>query len=435
MKTIAFKTLGCKVNQYETQLIREQFLKAGFIETAAGADVYVINTCTVTGKADAESRRLARVALRENPAAEVIITGCYTELNSEELRKIPGNLRIVKNSEKESLFHNTTAISNFEGRTKAFVKVQDGCDNFCSYCKVPLVRGRSKSRKTDDILREIGRLVGSGYKEIVLTGICLGDWGRSAGLKITDLLEEIDSKITGTFRIRLSSIEPWYVTEALLGKIASSKRMCRHLHIPMQSGDDDVLKRMNRHFSSAGFIALINRFRSLMPQAAFTTDIMVGFPGETEDEFRNTLKAVELTRPSRTHIFPYSAREGTRAHTLGGFVPPKEVQNRIRRLKRLTDSLASDYRLSLCGEKAQVLVETQRDKVSGLLVGYTDTYVAVAFEGPDELAASLREVVLTNKKSYDILATRLEGAKEAIGRVYPQDKLDRCISCNCFSQK
>ncbi|MCX5715808.1 MAG: tRNA (N(6)-L-threonylcarbamoyladenosine(37)-C(2))-methylthiotransferase MtaB [Candidatus Omnitrophica bacterium] len=450
---VTFKTLGCKVNQYETQLMREQFTASGFKEPARDEqpDVYVINTCTVTQKADSESRRLIRKARRENPDAKIIVAGCYAELDRAEIAKISKDLIIIKNSEKTKILQyldgcqapnhikvsdtSIQGISGFEGRTKAFVKVQDGCDNFCSYCKVPYARGRSRSRKIDDIVPEISRLVSSGYREIILTGICLGDWGRSSGLTITDLLKAVDPGVTGTFRIRLSSIEPWYVTEALLRTMASLKRVCKHLHIPMQSGDNDVLKKMNRKFSSTDFAALIGRCRSFMPDIAFTTDIMVGFPGETEDEFQNTLNITETTAPSRTHIFPYSPRKGTKAHEAGGFISAGEMRKRVKRLKLLTDKLASMYRQKFTGQRLEVLVETERDKASGLLVGYTDTYVPVAFDGPDELRGTLREVVLTNENSYDILATRFDGTGEAIGGVYPQDKLDRCINRNCFSQK
>lgn len=421
---IAFKTLGCKVNQYETQLIKEQFLDAGFREVSSGcpADVYVINTCTVTQKTDSESRRLIRNARKKNPVSRIVVTGCYAELDRDEIEKVADKLLIIKNSEKNKILQyfildnrhsNTkkclspnyievtgtignnigkTTISRFEGRTKAFVKVQDGCDNFCSYCKVPLVRGRSISRKVDEIIGEITQLISNGYKEIILSGICLGDWGRKSSLKLNWLLDEIENKVYGDFRVRISSIEPWYVTSELIQKIANSKKVCRHLHIPMQSGDDEVLRNMNRDFSSADFVALINRLRSLIPEAAFTTDVLVGFPGETEEQFKNTLRVVGLTRPSRVHIFPYSRRKGTKAYNFKDTAPNHIARDRINRLKAIADNLAVEYKRQFIGKAVEVLVESKRDRKTGLLVGYTDTYVKVAFQGPDELKGTLRSI-------------------------------------------
>lgn len=411
---VAFKTLGCKVNQYETELIREQLLNAGFEEPPSNypADIYVINTCTVTQKADSESRRLIRLARKENPNCRVMVTGCYAELDKDEIEKVANDLIIVKNSKKSEILQylmnnepQTTplgctpqgwmpVISRFEGRTKAFIKIQDGCDNFCSYCKVPLVRGRSRSRNPQEIIAEIRKIISNGYKEIILTGICLGDWGRDLNLKLSRLLDEIENNIDGEFRIRLSSIEPWYVSSELIQRIASSKKICRHLHIPMQSGDDGILKKMNRNFSSLDFVNLIERWRSFIPGAAFTTDILVGFPGEGEGQFSNTLKVVELTRPSRIHIFPFSRRKGTRAHAFEDTPPNRVVRDRINRLRYAADRLAVEYKRQFIGSQVDVLVETRRDKKTGLLIGYTDTYIKAAFKGPDELKGTLKTIEL-----------------------------------------
>ncbi|MDD5450265.1 MAG: tRNA (N(6)-L-threonylcarbamoyladenosine(37)-C(2))-methylthiotransferase MtaB [Candidatus Omnitrophica bacterium] len=402
---VAFKTLGCKVNQYETELMRERLLGAGFEEASPGvpADIYIINTCTVTQKTDSESRRLIRLARRQNPASRVIVTGCYAELDSDEIEKVAGGLTIVKNSEKSGILGYlrrdtgqapSHTISGFTGRTKAFIKVQDGCDNFCSYCKVPLVRGRSRSRAAGEVLTEIGKIVSNGYKEIILTGICLGDWGRGAGMDLSRLLNEIEDNIRGDYRLRLSSIEPWYVSDGLIKKIASSKKICRHLHIPMQSGDDSVLKRMDRTFNPADFAGLIERFRAVVPEAAFTTDIVVGFPGEGEKEFENTLRLVELTKPSRTHIFPFSRRKGTRAYEFTDTVGAGIVRERVKRLKQAGERLAHEYERQFAGRPVQVLVETRRDKRTGLLTGYTDTYIKTAFSGPDDLKGTLKTVRL-----------------------------------------
>lgn len=427
----AFETLGCKVNQYETQLIREQFANAGFecVSSDAPADIFVINTCTVTGKADSESRRLIRNAIKINPAAKIVVTGCYTELDSDEIKKISDSLLVVKNSEKSKILQYlgvaprgySSVISGFEDRTKAFVKAQDGCDNFCSYCKVPLARGRSKSRDSAEIIREINSLVSNNYKEIILTGICLGGWGRDVGRVLAVLLEEIEKEVSGDYRIRLSSIEPWYVTKSLIKRIADSDKICRHLHIPMQSGDDEILKAMNRAFASSDFIRLINDARSFLPEMAFTTDILAGFPGETQAHFDNTLKVVRLTRPSRIHIFPYSRRKGTRAYGFKGSVPNHIVTERVKALELLASELALEFRNRFAGRPAQILVETRRDKSTGLLTGYTDTYIKVGFDGPDSYKGTLRMVTvppLTNPNSCDILAARLEGEKRAWQRFF-----------------
>jgi len=445
---VAFKTLGCKVNQYETQLLREQCRKAGFAAATGPADIYIINTCTVTRKSDSESRRLIRLARRENPAARIIVTGCYAELDRGAIERIGGAITVIKGSEKDTIVRHLNprcdpstrapamtggslgisphdvpegtpglsrglhaspgGITAFEGRTKAFVKVQDGCDNFCSYCKVPLVRGRSRSRGPEEIVEEICALAANGYKEIILTGICLGDWGRARGLSLADLVRRVDA-MPGQFRIRLSSVEPWYVRRELLECLAASNRTCRHLHIPMQSGDDDVLARMNRNFRAGDFRALIERARGLMPELAFTTDVMVGFPGETDAQFDNTVRLLEMTMPSRIHIFPYSARRGTKAFLYQGHLPAPLIKVRAGRLRSLAQRLADGYKNKFLGRSLQVLVETRRDRHTGLLTGYTDNYLKVAFQGPDTLKGKCTPLTLTTDNSYGILATRLEG--------------------------
>jgi len=403
MKRCAFYTLGCKVNQYETQGIRESFIKAGYEEVRfdSPSDIYVINTCTVTAKTDKESRRLIRKLHRRNPLARIIVTGCYVELNEDKIKDIPGVCFIVKNKDKDKIIdiidskeiHYTQSpnsvylaltISDFKDRTKAFLKVQDGCNNFCSYCKIPLVRGRSRSRDIESTVAEFKRLITKGFKEIVLTGICIGAWGEDFTEKrcLIELLQQLVS-LEGDFRIRLSSIEPKYVNPYLVSLIESSPKFCKHLHIPLQSGDDEILKKMNRLYTADRYINIIEMARSKIPELSITTDILVGFPGETDENFRNTCGLIEKIRPLRVHIFSYSPREGTAARTLGREMPKDILKKRMSKMRDLTSHLSYNYRKYFLQKETKVLVEQERDKRTGLLKGYDDKYIKVLLKGTD----------------------------------------------------
>jgi threonylcarbamoyladenosine tRNA methylthiotransferase MtaB len=384
--TFSIRTLGCKVNQYESQLIREQFLNNGFteIDGKQPADVYIINTCTVTHHADRESRRLIRHANHANPKARIVATGCYVEKDADIINRIEGVTTIIKNCDKEKLFsltvHRTPltvnrTISDFAGHTKAFVKIQDGCNNRCSFCKVPLVRGRSRSRPLDDIKKEVVGLVEKGFQEIVLSGICLGAWGHDiGGLEPVDLLEEL-VVLNGKFRIRLSSIELRYISDQLLGMIATSPKMCRHLHIPLQSGDNTILQRMNRPYTKEEFLAFVRKVTSVMPEIGITTDVLVGFPGEDDIHFDNTVSVIQQCRPHRVHIFSYSRREGTTAAELQETATPDAVKKRVTRLQRVVDTLSYEYRRMFLGKTVEVLVESHSAPSEQHAQGYTDTYV------------------------------------------------------------
>jgi threonylcarbamoyladenosine tRNA methylthiotransferase MtaB len=384
-KTFKIYELGCKVNQYESQLIREQFERDGFMEgNGLPADVYVINTCTVTDSADSQSRNLLRRALRLNPEAKIIVTGCYVEKNSDDIKKICPGAVILKNSEKPG--EGMSGIHNFTGHNRAFVKIQDGCDNHCSYCKVPLVRGRARNRDKAEIVNEVTQLAISGFKEIVLCGICLGAYKN-----LTGFLSEI-SGIKALKRIRLSSIEPVYVTEELVDYIASSEKMCKHLHIPLQSGDDRILKTMNRKYTKKGYIDLIDGIRTRLPLVAISTDVLVGFPGETGKEFRNTLDTLKRVSPMRTHVFGFSARKGTAAFSMSGQVDKEEKQERAKVVRDFAQKSALSYAEKFLNTKSAVLVESSRDKKTGMLSGYTDTYIKVLFEGEDSLMNEIADV-------------------------------------------
>jgi threonylcarbamoyladenosine tRNA methylthiotransferase MtaB len=403
MTTFKIYELGCKVNQYESQVMREQLKRAGFTEAnGSPADIYVVNTCTVTASADSQSRNLIRRSLRENLQAKVIVAGCYVQKDSKDILEICKDAILIRNKQKDKIVDfltdsrrtaSTADILDFHGHNRAFVKIEDGCNNNCSYCKVPLVRGRAVSRPAEDIIKEASNLAAAGFKEIVLCGICLGAYKDLIGL--IGRLE----RIKGIKRIRLSSIEPIYVTEDLIERIVSSDKVCRHLHIPLQSGDDRILKAMNRRYTAAGYIKMIDGIRKRMPQAAIATDVLVGFNGEGEKEFKNTLKTIRAVRPMRTHIFTYSPREGTTAFDMPGMVDKKESSRRLDVLKRVTEGFSVSYRKRFTDKIVQVLAEGRRDKRTGLLTGYTDTYVKVLFDGPDAMINELVKVKIAKVSS------------------------------------
>jgi len=415
--TFILKTLGCKVNQYETQAMRESLTACGFSEkTACGiADFYIINSCTVTGKADKETRNLIRRNREMNPGAKIVITGCYAELDRDRsvLMAIPGVTHLIRNSEKADIgkilrpnshayrFTRLPAgmagrqITNFKGRDRAFIKIQDGCDNKCSYCKVNLVRGPSRSRPAEDILAEAGTLIRKGLKEIVLTGICLGSWGKGTrGTDLARLLGKI-SGIDGLFKIRLSSIEPLHVTDRLIDTVKRDDKVCKHFHVPLQSGDDRVLKLMSRPYGAKKFKHIIKKIRSAIPEAAFTTDVLVGFPGEDERSFANTVEFIETIKPSRMHVFAYSKREGTPASRFESRLTNAAAKKRVKTLTSLNRKLSMDFAKRFVGKDQDAVIESVRVEKTGLLTGYTDRYIRVLLEGPDSLKNSLKAVQIT----------------------------------------
>ncbi|MEA3328563.1 MAG: tRNA (N(6)-L-threonylcarbamoyladenosine(37)-C(2))-methylthiotransferase MtaB [Candidatus Omnitrophota bacterium] len=423
MKTVAFHTLGCKVNQYETQAIREQFIQADFREVSnkEKADVYVINTCTVTDKSDHKSRQMIRFSHRQNPDARVVVTGCYSEKDEQDIKKIEGVDFIVNNSRKHKIaeivrtgFFNCRpaagdyqsypfiTISNFKNHTRAFIKIQDGCDQNCSYCKVRIVRGKSKSRRLNDVINQANTLAGMGFKEIVLIGVNLGSYGLDlpAGINLLSVVESLE-RIDSIKRIRLSSLGPLDITPLMIEKLTAPNKLCRHLHVSLQSGDDHVLKRMNRNYNSADLRNLICNFRNKARDISITLDVMVGFPGEGKENFNNTLKLLEEIEPNRIHIFPYSRRRVTPAYIFSDHVLPREVKNRCNQMKEFALRASLAYRQRFLNSTVQVLVETTRDKVTGLLCGYTDTYIKIVFKGPDTLKNSIipveiKDVTLSN---------------------------------------
>ncbi|MBN3037815.1 MAG: tRNA (N(6)-L-threonylcarbamoyladenosine(37)-C(2))-methylthiotransferase MtaB [Candidatus Omnitrophica bacterium] len=408
-------TLGCKVNQYETQALREQLLRGGLCEDRkAAADVYVINTCTVTHHADRESRRLIRHALCSNPQAAIIVTGCLVEKDASEIRTISDRIRIVPNQHKHHIMdflkntqnakrktqnakYTPLKISDFKDHERAFIKIQDGCDNFCSYCKVPIVRGRSRSRSPASIKKEVRLLLEGGFKEIVLTGICLGDYRyREAGL--ADVLKALEG-IKAGFRIRLSSIEPQLVSNKLLNVLQSPK-ICPHLHIPLQSGDDAVLKKMNRRYSRSDFLALVRKVKRKIKDIAITTDVLLGFPGEKEINFKHTVSCLQEILPLRTHIFSFSPREYTKAFNFYPRVEASVVKERMAFVKEVTAQCSLKFRRQFLNKRLTVLLESSTQRENGVLCGYTENYIRTIVEGAE--AGDISALLPVELRSVDI---------------------------------
>jgi threonylcarbamoyladenosine tRNA methylthiotransferase MtaB len=389
VKTFSLVTFGCKVNQYESQALRERFAGRGLEEVPAdaGADLVVVNTCTVTETASAEAQRTVRRLARRHPFSEIAVTGCAAESHREEFLGLPGVRRVVGHAEKPLLAEDPrlapsdTApsifdleISRFEGHTRAFMKVEDGCDLRCSFCIIPQVRGAPLSRAPESAVEEAKRLVGNGYRELVLTGVHLGAYRPGLAALCERLLA-----VPGLARLRLSSLEANELAEPLIDLMAAEPRFCPHLHLPLQSGDAGVLRAMRRRYSPAQFLDACERVSARVPEPSFTTDVIVGFPGETEEAFSNTLDVCRRVGFSRIHVFPYSRRRGTDAARLPD-LPRRLKKERLRRLERLAGELADAYARRILGREAEVLVEAGGR-------GYTERYVKARVPGaaPGEL--------------------------------------------------
>lgn len=417
-KRVAITTLGCKVNQVEGEAVAGLFRRHGYevVDFNEPADVYVINTCTVTHLGDRKSRQLIRRARRSNPQAVVAVMGCYAQKAPQEVAALgvdvvigtSGRQRLVElveeaRREKKGIVAVTSPTAEFEellhipeGRTRAFIKVQDGCDHFCTYCIVPYVRGPVRSRRPERVVAEARTLIEKGFKEIVLTGIHIGAYGRDfpAGEKIKDLADLMEQllQIPGRWRLRLSSVEPVDVNFRLVDVMAGSEKVCPHLHLPLQSGDDAILEKMGRGYTTVEFLRLTEYIRSRIPDIALTTDIIVGFPGETEDHFRRTLAFVERVGFSQMHVFKYSPRAGTPAATFPAQVDARRKEERSRILRELGEKLAAHYARRFLGREMEVLFE--EPPAPGVGEGLTGNYLRVRVETPDNLAGTFASVVL-----------------------------------------
>ncbi len=439
-KTAAFLSLGCKVNSYETEAMRTMFETAGYeiVDFKEVADVYVVNTCTVTNIADRKSRQMLHQAKSRNNNAVIAAVGCYVQAAEEALLAddavdlIVGNNkksdivsmveRYLETRSKEELVikisdereYEDLNISTTMEKTRAFIKIQDGCNRFCSYCIIPYVRGRVRSRKEDDILAEITELVKKGYKEIVLTGIHISSYGKDflkdeeqvavqERMPLAELIVSI-GKISGVERIRLGSLEPRIITKEFLDKVVQVEAFCPHFHLSLQSGSDTVLQRMNRKYTAMEYYERVLLIRNYFEQPAFTTDIIVGFPGETEDEFEETLKFVKKIGFSHIHVFKYSKREGTVASKMSDQIPEEIKNKRSNTLIHLSEILSEEYKAGFLGKIEKVLFEEELIcEGKKYQLGHNERYLKLAVPDEGDLSNQIIFVRVCNKLTEDVL--------------------------------
>lgn len=423
MPSVAFYTLGCKVNFYDTEAIWQLFKNEGYeqVEFDQTADVYLINTCTVTNTGDKKSRQIIRRAVRRNPEAIVAVTGCYAQTSAAEILEIPGVDLVIGTQDREKILplvdeirskrEPINAVRNimktrtfeeldvpsFGGHTRAFLKIQEGCNNFCTFCIIPWSRGLSRSREPQSVLSQARQLVAAGYKEIVLTGIHTGGYGDDMdNYRLSDLMEELD-KVEGLERIRISSIEASQIDDKMLDVLKRSTKMCRHFHIPLQAGDDSVLKRMRRKYTTAEFAGKIARIREAMPDVAITTDVIVGFPGETDEMYRNGYEFMQQIGFSEMHVFPYSQRTGTPAARMEDQVDDEIKNARVHELIELSERMQLEYAQKFVGQVVDVIPEKNEKGLhpQGMVGGHSDNYLTVLFEGSQELQGKLCRVKIT----------------------------------------
>ncbi|BAL80673.1 tRNA (N(6)-L-threonylcarbamoyladenosine(37)-C(2))-methylthiotransferase MtaB [Caldisericum exile] len=385
--TFAIFTLGCKTNQYESELMRESLLNAGYSEVNFKdiADIYIVNSCVVTEKAERETRKALNEALRRNPKAMVILTGCYVKLHNEDriLRVYfyRGSKSKISDFIKTGVEEHTKEderIESFLERSRAFVKIEEGCNNFCTYCIVPFVRGYEiRSKKKELVIDEVKRLVDKGFKEIVLTGTEIGKYGVDLGITLVDLIKEL-KKIDGLKRLRISSIHPKHVSDELIYEFKEPYALQPHLHISLQSGDNEVLKRMNRGYTREEYLEIVEKLRSIDPNFSISTDIIVGFPFETEHAFFNSLSIIREVTFSKVHVFRYSKRPFTPAFYFKESVPEITKTVRSERTREFANIIAKEFKEHFVGDIVEVLVE---EEANGVLVGFTPYYLKVEFRG------------------------------------------------------
>jgi threonylcarbamoyladenosine tRNA methylthiotransferase MtaB len=411
---IAFATFGCKINHYETEMMQQSVTGTGNVVVPFGedADVYVVNTCSVTAKSDSQCRQAIRSATRRKGTARVLVTGCYAETRPHEIRAIPGVSHIVGMQEKADIVRylprsggaaspSAAGLLDVPMRTRAFLKIQDGCDSRCSYCIIPMARGGSRSVPYGEVIRCFDGMVASAAPEIVVSGIHIGRYGSDLAPRssLADLLRDLVGR-KGNSRIRLSSIEPNEVTPEIIAMLG--RGLCRHLHIPLQSGDDGILRAMNRRYTTGAYRDLIGSLAVRVPGMALGADVMVGFPGEGEREFENTMKLIEDLPLSNLHVFSYSPRQGTPAAAMKGQVPETVKQERNALLRQLGRKKNLEFRRRFLGTKLNVVVENKKTAEIGIRTGLTDNYIRVSVRGGVEDTGCREIVVLINEVHKDV---------------------------------
>lgn len=425
----AFYTLGCKVNQYDTQAMRELFEAAGYqtVDFDDIADVYVINTCTVTATGDKKSRQMISRARGKNPQARIVVAGCYAQRAPEEVLALPGVSLVIGSKDRSRVVelvekvadknYNAVGplkdekefeelIATREGLTRAHLKIQEGCDRYCTYCVIPYARGPLRSRSLDNIKNNLRLLERNGYAEVVLTGIHLMSYGKDMqdGTTLLDAIAQADD-IDGIRRIRLGSLEPQLLTDEFVAALRDNPKICRQFHLSMQSGSDGVLKRMNRRYDTAVYMKCVDMLRKAMPGCAITTDVIAGFPGETEEEFAETMAFVRRVGFARMHVFPYSRREGTVAFSMPGQLSNSEKSKRAAELIAVGDELEHRFLEECIGQECEVLLE---ELENGLMTGYTDTYARAGVRGADEtMAGRIVRIRVTDAQKDRILGDLL----------------------------
>lgn len=421
---VSFYTLGCKVNLYETETIMNKFKKKGYeiVDFNDKADIVVINTCTVTNTSDKKSRNIIRQAVKNNDGAVIVVMGCYSQVRSEDIKEIDGvNIIIgntnkskvvelvedyIKNRENKTLVENIMhtdfepmVLDSFETKTRAFVKIQDGCNNYCSYCIIPYTRGNIRSKPKEEVVEEIKCLVNNGYKEVVLTGIHTGHYGKERyDYDFSDLLNELCC-IDGLLRLRISSIEITELDDKFLETLKNNKQIVDHIHIPLQSGCDTTLKEMNRKYDTAYFINKISEIRKIRPDISITTDLIVGFPNESEHDFNDTYEFIKRVNFSKIHVFPYSRRKGTKADLMENQIPEPIKKERVRKILELSKELELDYMNKHLNKELEILVEKYED---GVIFGHTSNYIGIKAKGKEEDINNIIKVK-PNKVEYPIM--------------------------------
>lgn len=423
----AIYTLGCKVNQYESRVIGETLQQNGYtlVDVKDDADIYIVNSCTVTAAADQKTRQRVRKLKREHPQSIVVLTGCMTQAFPKDEAQLPEADIILGNKNNAKLLslldtyekfgkrivsiepHQSgdrfasAAVQAYDERTRAIIKIQDGCNRFCSYCIIPYSRGRVRSKPLEELKAEVETLAANGYREVVLVGINLSSYGQDIGCSFPDAVRCACS-VDGIARVRLGSLEPDHITPEVIGQLASLEKLCPQFHISLQSGCDRTLKAMNRHYTAAQFRALCTLLRSSFPDCTLTTDVMVGFCGETQEDFEESLRFVEEIGFEKLHVFPYSVREGTKAASMPGHLPKAVKEARAAQMLALGERLRERFLKESVGKKERVLLESTRK--GGLLFGYTANYLPVLVKAENAVCGDLVDALITDTAQDAVLA-------------------------------